>query len=254
MSQALIELLVIILVIGVSVALHAMFQRRFTTDVLRRHNDVAGYLFSAVGVIYAVVLGFVVVVVWEKYDATVANVNQEVAAVSDLYRAAGGLPDPMRSNVRTALRKYADAMVQTEWPQMAHHVYVPRDTMLLERIAQQIDDFSPKTTGESNAQQMASTQLERLFDARRARLIESVPSVPIVLWIALIAGAFAMLLFAYLFGVENRPAQLVMTAVLAGLIAMLFIVIAEFDSPFSGSVSISSEGWVYLQRHLPMIR
>jgi len=62
-----------------------------------------------------------------------------------------------------------------------------------------------------------------------------------------------MLSFAFLFGVENRGAQLVMTAILAGLIAILFVVIVEFDSPFSGSVHISDDGWVILRQRLPTI-
>ena len=47
---------------------------------------------------------------------------------------------------------------------------------------------------------MALTQLERLFDARRARVYQSGPSVPIVLWFALVAGALAVLAFAFLSG------------------------------------------------------
>jgi hypothetical protein len=44
-----------------------------------------------------------------------------------------------------------------------------------------------------------------------------------------------------------------MTAILVGLIGILFVVIAEFSTPFSGSVRISDEGWVYLQQRLPQI-
>jgi hypothetical protein len=69
----------------------------------------------------------------------------------------------------------------------------------------------------------------------------------------LIAGAIAVLVFAFLFGVENRGAQLVMTAILAGLIGILFIVIEEFDRPFGGSVHISSDGWRILLQHLPNV-
>jgi len=75
-----------------------------------------------------------------------------------------------------------------------------------------------------------------------------------VLWFALIVGALAMVVFCFIFGVENRPAQLLMTAILVGLIGILFIVILEFSTPFSGSVRISNEGWVYLQQRLPDIR
>jgi hypothetical protein len=252
-SQVIGELLIVVVVAGFCVGLHALWQRRVRSEVLRKHNDVAGFLFSAVGVIYAVVLGFVVIVVWEKYDATLSNVETEIAAVSDLYRTVSGFPEPLRGHIRSQLLLYAHSVQQTEWPQMREGIPVQRDMPHLEDIGQHIDRFKPASLGESNVQQMAMTQLERLFDARRARVYESGPSVPTVLWFALIAGASAVLAFAFLFGVENSGAQLVMTAILAGLIGILFIVIAEFDRPFGGSVHISSAGWLMLLQHLPHV-
>lgn len=254
MSQAAGELLIIGVIIVVAVILHAIWQRRFSSELLRKHNDVAGFVFSAVGVIYAVVLGFVVVVVWEKYDTTVANVETEIASVSDLYRTVAGFSDPARTQIRHDLREYTNEMIAVEWPLMSQRVDVAKDLSMLEEMAHEINAYAPRNAGESNAQQMAETQLSRLFDARRLRLIQSAPSVPVVLWFALIAGATAMLSFAFLFGVEDRRAQLVMTAILSGLIAVMFIVIYEFDQPFNGSVSISDDGWVLLQRHLPDIQ
>ncbi len=253
-SEVIGELLIVVVVAALCVGLHALWQRRFRSDVLRKHNDVAGFLFSAVGVIYAVVLGFVVIVVWEKYDATLSNVETEIAAVSDLYRTTAGLPPPLRVTLREKLVQYAGAVPKTEWPQMRHKIDVQRDLPLLEDLGRRIDQFKPANLGEANVQQQAMTQLERLFDARRSRVYDSGPSVPLVLWFALVAGALAVLAFAFLFGVENRGAQLVMTAILAGLIAILFIVIAEFDRPFGGSVRISPDGWVILKQHLTTIQ
>jgi hypothetical protein len=246
------EVLTILLVIGASVAFHAVVQNRVKSEDLRRQNDVAGYLFSAVGVIFAVILGFVVIVVWQKYDATVANVDAERSAVSDLYRTVGGFSEPDRSAIRSGLAAYVGSVIRDEWPQMSQYTNVAAPP-LLEDVARRVDTFVPHNAGQADAHQAAIVQVVQLFDARRQRLIQSAPSVPIVLWVALVAGALSMLSFAYLFGVENHPAQLFMTAILAGLIAIFFIVIYEFDHPFAGSVSISDDGWVLLQRHLPQI-
>jgi Protein of unknown function (DUF4239) len=253
MAGAAVEILVIVVVVCLTVALHALLQTRLRSEVLRRHNDVAGYLFSAVGVIYAVVLGFIVVVVWEKYDSTIYNCDQEVAAVSDLYRSVGPFSNPTRDQIRSELRTYVDDVINVEWPLMRNRVNPPTDVELLESLSQRLDNYQPRTLGESNSQQVAMSQRVRLFDARRQRLIESAPSVPLVLWCALFAGALAMLAFAYLFGVENHPAQLVMTAILTALIAVLFVVIDEFDHPFSGSVQISDAGWTALRSHFSSI-
>lgn len=249
------EFTIVIVVAGGFVALHAYLQRRLPTDVLRRHNDVAGYLFSAVGVLYAVVLGFVVVVVWQKYDGAVSNVENEVNAVGNLYHAVDGYPAQVRTQIRGDLRTYIGQVIQVEWPVMSHDQEVPLNAnAILERVAERVNTFSPSNLKEFAAQQAAIADMGRLFDARRARLIETVPAVPSVLWFALIAGALAMVAFCYIFGVENRPAQLVMTAILVGLIGILFVVINEFSTPFSGSVRISPEGWEYLQQRLSDIK
>ncbi len=253
--EALVELLIIGAVVAVFVGLHAVLQRRFKTEVLRRHNDVAGYLFSAVGVLYAVLLGFSVVVVWQKYDATVANVQDEIDAAGDLYHVVDGFAPAERSRIRGDLAGYARTLISVEWPAMERDQDVPETAAtLLDDASYRIDDVSPANRREADAQQAAIANAQRLLDARRQRLIHAAPAVPVILWFALIAGALSMVAFCYIFGVENRPAQLLMTAILVGLIAMLFAVIYEFATPFSGSVTISSEGWSYLAQRLTDIR
>lgn len=253
--EALVQLLIVVVVVGCFVGLHAVLQRRFTSEMLRRHNDVAGYLFSAVGILYAVVLGFVVVVVWQKYDGTVSNVQDEVDAAANLYHIADGLPESLRSKIRSDLHDYANTLIQVEWPEMARNQPVGNTAVfLLEDASYRVDTFLPTNATEEDAQHATIADMERLFDARRERLIRAEPAVPSILWFALVVGALAMIAFCYIFGVENRPAQLIMTAILVGLIVILFVVIYEFATPFSGSVSISSDGWTVFTERIPNIR
>ncbi len=253
--EALLELLFIALAVAFFVALHFVVQRQLRSEVLRRHNDVAGYLFSAVGVLYAVVLGFVVVVVWQKYDGTVSNVENEVDATADLYHAVDGYDAATRSRVRSDLARYAQIVVSQEWPAMAAGQPISwAAARQLEDAAYRIDMFGPHNWKEFAAQQAAIADMQRLFDARRQRLVQAVPAVPSVLWFALVCGALAMIAFCYIFGVENRPAQLIMTGILVSLIGILFVVIAEFSTPFSGSVRISSEGWQFFQQRMHAVR
>jgi phosphotransferase system glucose/maltose/N-acetylglucosamine-specific IIC component len=249
------EMLIVAGVVACFVGLHAFLQRRLPTEMLRRHNDVAGYLFSAVGILYAVVLGFVVVVVWQKYDNAVSNVEAEVDAAGDLYHVVDGYPPALRAAIRTEIYKYAQIVARVEWPAMQRNQDVPETgANVFEDVSNLVDGFSPRNLKEFAAQQAAITDEQRLFDARRTRLIQTVPAVPPVLWFALVSGALAMVAFCYIFGVENRPAQLVMTAILVALIGILFVVIEDFSTPFSGSVRISADGWGYLQQRLPYVR
>ena len=54
-------------------------QRRFRTDQFATHNEVAGFIVSVAGTLFAVVLGFVTVVVWEQYRGTQERVSVETA-------------------------------------------------------------------------------------------------------------------------------------------------------------------------------
>jgi hypothetical protein len=249
------ELLIIAAVGIVAALIHALINRRVSASRLIQHNDVAGFVFSVIGVIYAVVLGFVVVVVWEKFDEANGHVQVEAAAASDLYRTVGALDPAFRDKVRRQLETYAHHEIDIEWPLMARNA-LPHAGMAggLESIVTEVDQYQPKGPGQVNVHQIALGDAERLLDARRQRISDTAPSVPDLLWFALICGAAATLGFSYLFGVENRPAQLIMTAILAGVIAILFVVIHEFDSPFSGTVGVSDVAWNDFLARVPYMK
>jgi hypothetical protein len=68
--------------------------RRFVTlDRLRNNNEVAGFKFATVGVIYAVLLAFAVIVVWERFNQAESGVAKEATAAVTILRLAQGI-DP----------------------------------------------------------------------------------------------------------------------------------------------------------------
>src|SRR5580658_4538177 len=64
------------------------------------HNDVCVPIFLNAGVLFAVLLGFMVVAVWESYDAAKATTAMEATALVPLYRAAGNLPPEAAAKIR----------------------------------------------------------------------------------------------------------------------------------------------------------
>ncbi len=69
------------------------------------HNDVLVPLFLTAGVMYAVLLAFMVVAEWESYDAASSNSAEEAAILVPLYRLTprhGGRSRPRRCASRSA--------------------------------------------------------------------------------------------------------------------------------------------------------
>src|SRR5581483_10832079 len=83
--------------------------------VADEHNTVVGALFAAAGVVYAVVLAFVVFVVWEQWGAADASVVAEAAALVSAYRATEDLPQPLQKQAQDALRAYDRNVMDVEW-------------------------------------------------------------------------------------------------------------------------------------------
>jgi hypothetical protein len=242
----------VVVAIG-AIGLHHVVQRRFGYDVLSLHNDVAGFIYSAIGVIFAVVLGFVVIVVWQKYDEARNYVDNEVAAALDIYHVADGFPPQLRDKVRSQLVNYAGVVMNREWKAMSRGQEAIGGSDTIETIAHEIQTFRPSSLSEQDAHQLAIREIKELFDARRQRIRAREPSVPPLLWFALFSGAAATLGFTFLFGVKNRLAQLLMTGTLAALIAIMFVVIQGLDSPFRGSSAIGPSGWQYFAEHVNAI-
>jgi hypothetical protein len=102
-----------------SIGLMLLSRRRFGTTFLSLNNEVAGFKYAVVGVLYAVLLAFVVVAVWEDYRDTETAVRNEAKAVIDLHHLASVLPDPGGSSIRRHLIACAKQVRHSEWTAMA---------------------------------------------------------------------------------------------------------------------------------------
>src|SRR6516225_10234800 len=97
---------------------------------LNINNEVAGFKFAVVGVIYAVMLAFAVIIVWERYAEAEMAVIQEAGAAATLRRlAAGSGTDAVQ--MRRALRNYLSTAIERDWPRMALEQESPEVTAAL---------------------------------------------------------------------------------------------------------------------------
>jgi hypothetical protein len=76
------------------------------------HNDVLVPLFLTTGVIYAVLLGFMIVGEWEAYDAAHANTAEEAALLVPLYRQTTVMAEEKGAELRHTIREYAEDVIK----------------------------------------------------------------------------------------------------------------------------------------------
>jgi hypothetical protein len=243
-----------VLAVGLAVAVacggQVIVQRCFRTDQFATHNEVAGFIVSVAGTLFAVVLGFVTVVVWEQYRGTQERVSVETAAAGDTWHVAVGLPPATRTRVRKDMLAYAHLMVSDEWPLMRGGRFSPQGDVLIMDATDAVGSFAPPGARESNAQAAALIKLAELHDARSRRLASNKSGVSEFQWGVLAVGACVVIGFCWLFGVANRRVHLLMTSAVAIIVASMFVLIYELQYPFRGGLAIAPSAWTGFLEHV----
>ena len=74
-----------------------------------------GFTFNVVGVIYGVMLGFVLAAIWGQYTHTDEVATLEGVSLRNLHRNSYALPATNQVAIRAALIAHAHAVVEDEW-------------------------------------------------------------------------------------------------------------------------------------------
>ena len=183
-----------ILVVGgvclVAVGGLEVVQRLVPAASRQQHNEVAGFIYAVVGVIYAVLLALVVIAVWEDFGSARETVEGEANATAEIFWLAHRLPEPERHRVQELARSYARVVVEREWllmregqtPLMEQGEATPTGWVLIDDIRATLQEVEPKTTAEEALYAEGLDQIEELADARRMRLVAAHEGIPAVLW------------------------------------------------------------------------
>jgi hypothetical protein len=234
----------VVLTVGLSALGLAITRWRVAPGKLAKLQDVAGFVIAVVGVIYAVLLAFVVVIVWEDFGSADTTASNEAVAVGNLYRDAIGIGGPQGGRLEAAVRTYAVSVVESEWPHMAVHQDGSGDTENdLNLVWGDVKALNvpAHSTVQADFADQAIRDASTATEDRRARLLESQSQIPSTLWVVLLVGAFITITFTYFFALDSLGHQALMVSALATLIALSLLVILTLNLPYTGDVSVKPE-------------
>lgn len=236
-----------LIVVGLGTAISMLgpgvVRRYVAFDKLAFNNEVAGFKFAVVGTLYAVLLAFVIIVVWEKFSATQADVVNEAGAAATVYRLSPALGDKAGADLRGAVTTYLKAAIADDWPAMMQsNIDGSRTARLaLDAIYTTLLAVTAGERGGSPVLSEILHQLDDITQARRARLIAAKGTVPNVIWFVLFGGALVTIGFTFFFGTQNLRAQILMTGLIALLITAELLIVITIDRPFTGAVAVAPD-------------
>ena len=210
-------------------------------ELLLEHNELTGFVFAVVGVIYALVLGFVMVGVWERFEAAESRTFDEASSLTMVYRDASSFSDG--ALLRRDVRMYVDAIVRVGWPDMhaGHHSFPTAHAA--EVLARDVERAQPGDAREAALYPLMVTSMDEALLDRDARLALDTHGLYGIMWWTVFVGGFVTIAFTYLFGFRRTVMQTAMVGTLAFLVGLVIFLTMSLDYPFRGAVYVAPEAF-----------
>jgi len=207
---------------------------------LKANHEVAGFTFGVIGAFYGLLLAFVIVAAWERFDRADEKVQGEAIALASLYRLSKGFPQPVQAEFQRVIRAYAQDCIDLEWPIMEGQIHGqadnPTGALGLWGV---VANYAPQTARQTLLADKSYDQLQTLSEDRALRFMYGTESFPSVVWLVIYAGLFITIGFSYFFGLETFGSQALMCAIFSSLLGLTILAILELSHPYQGSVVVS---------------
>ncbi len=231
-------------VVGLSVGGLIVFRRTVSHTRLENANAASGQVFQLAGVLYAVLVVFVVVVVWEQFGDAESATEAEASAIADLHRDSTAIPAAYRPAVQQSLVAYTADVVDDELPRMRRG----------ESIEEQFDHTSdvwtaylkvqPETRNEIAFFDHDIVKLNDLCANRKLRVSAGEAAIPGELWVLLIGGGAVVMAFTFLFGTIDLLVHACAVGLTAGLMGFVMYLIFALEHWFVGALSVKPDLYV----------
>jgi hypothetical protein len=211
------------------------------------HHEVLGTLLQTAGTMHAVFLAFLVVAVWQSYDAARANVAEEASSLATLYRSTVAMDQHTGEEMRQTIRNYVNAVIDKEWviqaqtggasdaaraAGLALYRVIGREPPELKQIYSAIDGSTLEI-------------LSQIQSDRNKRTLQAEQSLPLLVWAVAIGSGLMVLIMSFLMLMERLSTQIFATSLLACTIGLLLCTTFVFSRPFSGPMSISPDAFAH---------
>ena len=218
----------------------------------REHDtSMVGLSYALCGGVYAVVMAFMAVGVYESMDRASGFAAAEANSLGGIISDTAGLPEALGAHVRADVNGYLNTVIKKEWPlQQAYQMDAKNfedGWEQLRRINKEISAIQPATDGQTVVMADMVHLVNELFSARQARLLAASAHLADAIWQMLIVGLVLIVFYLYLFGPHSFKIHVAVTTMTMGTIGLVFSLIIALDYPFRGDLCVSNESYVGVQ-------
>jgi hypothetical protein len=230
-----------IVFVGGSVAyavIGVIIGRKITHRHVREgHNDVLVPLFLTAGVMYAVLLAFMVVAEWESYDAASSNSAEEAALLTPLYRLSAAMAEEPAAQMREALRAYAEDVAHG-WEGFTHGERNHKAGADANKIIQVFATMQPANKARELIDGQFLDNFTQMIFHRNKRYAQAAEHLPWIMWLGAVGGGVLTVGMSFFLYMERRGPHIAMVSMMSALFGLLLFIMTLLSRPFLGPLAI----------------
>jgi uncharacterized protein len=203
----------------------------------RQVNDVVIFVAANYGLVYAVLLGLLVVATFQITKDLQDHIAMEASSLATMYRSTDAYPEQLRGQLQAQLRDYTHYVIEKDWPAHRQMRVLAGGDHRLQAIRQKLLSFEPKTSSQEEVHREMLRYFNAMNVAREQRLSAVFSSIPDVLWYVLLIGALVTIVFLWMLHTDPMP-QILLGGITAFFLGIMIFLIYAMDHPLQGAVSI----------------
>jgi len=207
------------------------------------YNDIVGFYFGALTVLYGITLGLLMVGVWSNFSDTDQKVSREAATLSALYHDVSHYPEPIRSELQKGLGNYCRDVIDVAWARQRKGIISMSGRLILRGVEEQLTSFEPATQGQMVLHAEVLRQFNLIREQRRMRLDSVRMGLSGDLWALVLIGAAINIAVTWFFRIKDTKLHVWMTVLLSSLLGLMIFLLAAMDHPFRGNLSVGPEAF-----------
>ena len=233
--------LLIVLITGGAVGL-AFALERFQRHRMRgrqpESSEMLGMTVEFVGIAYAILIGFVIVSLWDTQGAATDIVSDEAAALSDIGTLTRGMAPADSAAIRAEIIDYGETMVDEEFEMLRDGEFSARAQADTEALFDSIIGADVSSPIYVTMQDKAIDTYKDFSDLRTKRLQIANDKLAGELWLLVLVSSLALILLVAAFEGEGRW-DMWASLIISGTVGLVLFAMVALSYPFSGDLAVT---------------
>jgi ABC-type multidrug transport system fused ATPase/permease subunit len=229
-----INILIVVAVSAVAVAAMLVVRRTAPDGSYFHDGDRAAGVFGVLATGFAVLLGFVVFLAFESYDAARTGAEAEAQVVSQQVETAQFFPPSVSEKLSGQLVCYARSVSGVQWDRMQAGTLGEQLNPWASEMFRTLRTVQPRTATEQSAFDEWLGQRSAREAARSDRIHGAIGVIPAPLWVVLFFTAVLIFVYMLFFADSGERAvvQALMMGTVVSVITAMLLLLNALNNPF----------------------